>query len=171
MPRISSVEDLGQLNKALQKIDKLEKKLLQTQDNLLRVTKRVATMDALHAPTPTTNDLVLTWNGPGGSLAWPQASIRDKNAGALVAVSGAQHTVPVTAGTLTGLSPSTHYWIGWSRSQNQLVASTDAHPLLNQQDIHIVCRVFTGTAGQSGVAGGGGSSAVRDISGLTYKNF
>lgn len=169
--RITTPDDLGQLNRALQRIDKVEKRLLNTQDELLQVQKRVATVDTLHAPTPTTNNLVLTWTGGSGTLSWPQANIQDKNAGANPLATGAQHTIPVKAGSTAGLTASTHYWVGWSKTQSKLIFNTDAHPLLNQQDMTVLCRIYTGTAGQSGVAGGGGSQSTRDLSGLTYKNF
>lgn len=171
MPRISDPESVSQLNKALQKIDKLEKKLLVNQDQLLQVQKQVTSLDAQHAPSPSTNNIVLTWTGGSGTISWPQANLQDKNAGSNPVTPGLQHTIPIVAGSKAGLTASTHYWVGWSKTQQKLIFSTDAHPLLNQQDMTVVCRIFTGTAGQSGVAGGGGSQSTRDLSGLTYKNF
>lgn len=169
--RITSPDDLGQLNRALQRIDKVEKNLQSSKAELFQVQKRVSTLDALHAPTPTTNNLVATWTGATGTISWPPASLQDKNAQALVNQPGSVHTVPVVSGAIHGLQPNTHYWLGWNKTQRQMTIGTDAHPILNQQDTVIICRLFTGTAIQSGVAGGGGSEAVRDLSGLTYKNF
>lgn len=169
--RITTPDDLGQLNKALQRIDKVEKKLLQTQNQLLEVQKRVTTSDILHAPAPTTNNIVVNWTGSTGTLSWAQAHIQDKNANAVVNTPGIIHTTPILAGSVSGLAPSTHYWLGWSTTQKQMLIVNDAHAVINKNDIRIICRVFAGTAGQSGVAGGGGSQALRDLSGLTYKNF
>jgi hypothetical protein len=169
--RVTNPADLGQLNRALQRIDKVEKRLLQTQDQLFQVQKRVSTLDVLHAPVPTTNNLVATWTGSTGTLSWNTSDIQDKNANSLISTTGIIHTTPVTAGAVHGLTPSTHYWMGWSTTQKQMLILNDAHPIINKDDIRIICRVFAGTSGQSGVAGGGGSEALRDLSGLTYKNF
>lgn len=171
MPRIADPESASQVNKALQRLDKVEKRLLQTQDQLLQVQKRVNTSDVLHAPNPTTNNMTFAWTGSTHTLSWNKGDVQDKNANAVTNVSGIVHTTPVVAGSQGGLLASTHYWVGWSTTQRQMMISSDAHIMLNRPDIKVICRVFTGTAGQTGVAGGGGSEAIRDISGLTYKNF
>lgn len=171
MPRITTPDDLGQLNRALQRIDKLEKQLNNTRAGLAQVSKKVTVLDAVHAPSPTTNDLVLTWTGGTSTVSWPAGSVQDKNAQAIIQAPGQVHTTPIIAGARNGLAPSTYYWVGWSKTQNQMVFTTDAHPILNQQDIHMICRIFTGTGAQTGVAGGGGSQSTRDLSGLAYKNF
>jgi hypothetical protein len=171
MPRIADPESIAQVNKALQRLDKVEKRLLQVQAGQEQIQKRVSTLDVLHAPQPTTNNLVFTWTGSTGTISWPQGDIQDKNANSTPGATGIVHTTPVAAGSVTGLAASTHYWIGWSTTQKQMLIVNDAHPVINKADIRLICRVFAGTAGQSGVAGGGGSQALRDLSGLTYKNF
>jgi|SRR5581483_1808346 len=177
MPRVAQVQNTSELNKLLSRIDKLEKRMVSVQDTVDVHASQLARIDVAHAQ-PTTNNLVFTWTGGSTSLSWATGWIKDKNASSSKTISpptfssapGTSHSSTVIAGSLT-LSPSTHYWLGWDKVHQKMVANTDASVLFQNYNVQIVCRLFTGTAGQTGTAGGGGSAASSDLSGQTYKLF
>lgn len=160
MPRITKL-DLVEINRALSHIDDLKKELRSTKQNLEAVKHQVGLLDYLHAPL-TTNNLVFTWTGSTLTLSWPAGSIHDKN---LV-------NIPVQAGTISNLLASTYYWMAWNKIHQQMVANPLADVVFQTQNNLVICKLFTGTAGQTGVAGGGGSASSKsDLSGFQYKLF
>jgi hypothetical protein len=52
-----------------------------------------------------------------------------------------------------------------------MVVTQDASVIHGNYNVHLLCQIYTGTVGQSGIAGGGGSTGGVDISGSRYKNF
>jgi hypothetical protein len=175
MPRIVKV-DLNQVNLQIDKIDNLVKRTGALEQAVGNAGFQIAALDYLHAP-PTTNNLVFTWAGGTLTLSWPAGFIQDKNASAqtlvptkLSSAPSIAHTHAVVAGSKV-LSASTWYWVGWDSVHQQLVFNSNAGILHQNFNVLIICQLFTGTAGQAGVAGGGGSRGGVDLSGISYKNF
>jgi len=157
MARISKI-DLNQLNEQFLKFEELKNQLAELRQQHSITAQRVGTLES-HA-APTSNNLNFHWTGGSLTLNWNDGSVRDKT--------GAN--VPVKAGTLTVLA-SHYYWLAWNKEHRQMVADTDAGKLLTNKNNILICQVFTGTAGQTGSAGGGGSNSATELSGAKYKNF
>lgn len=176
MPRIAQVT-LDQINRQIDLLDNLHSQVKDLKQQLDFATQHVAISDPAHAPD-TSNNLTFTWTGGSQQLSWPQGFLKDKNWVAQTTINpavkssakGQVHIFPVPAGTLP-LNPSTFYWLGWDPQHQKMLASTDASTLHGNYNVHIICQIFTGTAGQTGVAGGGGSNSGVDLSGARYKNF
>jgi hypothetical protein len=176
MPRIATV-DLVQVNNQIDKIDNLQSQVGALKANSDFVTQQVTIADPIHA-VPTTNNLTFTWTGSSSALTWSPGFIKDKNWQAQTlprpvaksSAPGQQHVYGTTGGTLN-LNPSTYYWVGWDYVHRQMVANVDASVLHGNFNVHVLCQIYTGTSGQTGVAGGGGSTGGVDLSGSRYKNF
>ena len=159
MPRIAHA-DVAEINQKLSaRIDDLEKRIITLQRTAKDIHETVFLRTAADAPH-TTNNLIFTWTGGTGTLSWPAGHLVDAR----------NINTPVMAGSLN-LSPSTFYWLSWNKQHQQLQANKNATGLLQNPNNIIICQIFTGTAGQSGVAGGGGSQSASDLSGARYKNF
>lgn len=177
MSKLTKV-DLSQLNKHIDRIDRLEKQVGDLQVLLKNVGHQITVADPTHSPQ-TTNNLAFNWSGAGLTLSWAKGFIKDKNWNAQSAkgipvkssAPGSQHLWLVPAGSLSPLTASTFYWLAWDPVHQIMRFSTDASILHSNFNLLVVCQAFTGTAGQSGSAGGGGSNGGVDISGLRYKNF
>jgi hypothetical protein len=176
MPRIATL-DLSQINRQIDIMDNLQNQFLDLQQKVANIGQTTNIADPIHAPS-TTNNLIFTWTGSTGVLSWPQAFIKDKNwntqtvsrPAKISSAPGQQHVYNVGAGN-TVLSPNTYYWLGWDHGHQQMVAVTDVSSIHGNFNAHVICKIYTGTSGQTGVAGGGGSTGGVDLSGLTYKNF
>jgi hypothetical protein len=176
MPRISALT-LDQVNRQIDVIDTLQKQVqvLQQQTSFTQQQSTIA--DPIHAPA-TSNNVAFTWTGSTGVLSWANSYIKDKNWNEQTTASpaikssskGQQHVYTVLAGSLT-LSPSTYYWLGWDAAHQTMIANADVSQMHSNYNVHIICQIYTGTAGQTGSAGGGGSTSGVDLSGLRYKNF
>lgn len=173
--RIAQV-NLDQVNRQIDRLDIAQNEIAELRRRLDNIGNQVIIADPFHAPS-TTNNLVFTWTGGAATLTWPQGYIKDKNWNAQIvgtpafsSAPGIPHIFGVPAGTLT-LSPSTYYWLAWDPDHQQMRATGDASTLHGDKDVHIICQIYTGTAGQTGVAGGGGSTGGVDLSGTRYKNF
>lgn len=181
MPKITKI-DLVQLNRQFgDKIDDILTRLGNAERIAHNASAQIEQLDFVHAK-PTTNNIIFTWHGGTLSVTWPQGFIQDKNAGREVVVGTgfstakgpartSAHTYPVVAGTQTGLTANTYYWVGWNHVGQQMVFTTDAGALFQGTHMHIIAQIFTGTGAQTGVAGGGGSQSAVDLSGARYKLF
>lgn len=183
MPRIQSGENSSELNKALDRIDRAEKKIITLQDQLKLHGHQLSQLDFAHGPQ-TTNNMVFTWTGDtlgAGKITWAAGWLKDKNASAtkltppFSSAPGAIHIIPILANAtgITGLTPNTYYWMCWSKLQQQMFATIDASFGYQNFNTFVICQVFTGTTAQTGVAGGGGSLVAggSEFSGAKYKNF
>lgn len=142
---LTSVQN--QLSAALKKLDETNTRFENATNSQLR--------------NATTNDLVFTWTGSTGHVAWPGGSLKDTQ--------GKIHVVPPSNLVLT---PSTYYWMVWNPTHQKLQAVTGVdNPVYSNPNNYVICQIFTGTNVQSGTAGGGGSTSSRDLSGARYKNF
>jgi len=175
MPRISALS-LNQINLQFDTLDSLRKQLADVQQRLGFVGNTASIADPLHAPQ-TTNNLAFTWTGSTSTLSWPQGWIKDKNWGTQVlglapvsSAPGPVHIWTVTAGSAV-LTPSMYYWLAWDPDRQTMRITQDADSLHGDDDVQIICQIYTGTSGQSGSAGGGGSTGGSDLSGARYKNF
>jgi len=174
MPRITQLS-LPEVNRALGHIDELKKQIGSLQSQLEATKHQVSLLDLQHAPA-TTNNLVFTWTGSTHTLSWAAGSIADKNAGGIgmndISKLGGAHNVPVSAGSLPGLLASTYYWLAWNKVHQQMIANQSADVLFQNKNNLVICKLYTGTAGQTGIAGGGGSASSKsDLSGFQYKLF
>lgn len=164
MPNIkinSFPKDIQVLNQALQELDthtdtlrlvQKQQKLLTTQVQAIQNKREVFS----------TNNLKFHWTGSTLTLSWDPGYIIDKLGG----------TVPTVGGISPQLVANTYYWIGWSDIQKQMSFQQKAGSLAVIPGIHVVANIFTGTGGQTGVAGGGGSEPGGDgITGAKYKLF
>lgn len=176
MPRIAEVT-LDQINRQLDILDTVNAQLQDVQSKLNNIGQSVNITDPIHAPQ-TTNNIAFTWTGSTLKLSWTAGWVKDKNWSAQTlarpafqsTAPGQQHIFAIPAGTLT-LVASTYYWLGWDPDHQTMRATQDASSLHGDKDLHILCQLYTGTAGQTGSAGGGGSTGGSDLSGLRYKNF
>lgn len=176
MPRISKLS-LDQINKQVDLIDSLHLQLKNLQTLVDNIGHQATASDPTHAPA-TSNNLVFTWTGGTTTLSWPQGYLKSKNwnvqttarPAAISTAPGTQHIFPVTAGSVS-LNTNQYYWMCWDYIKNQMIATQDVSAFHSNKNVHVICQIFTGTAGQTGVAGGGGSTGVSDLSGARYKNF
>jgi len=176
MPRISELT-IDQVNRKLDVLDIVQSQIQDTQLKLENIGQSVGILDPVHAPQ-TTNSMNFVWNGGAQQITWVQGFIKDKNWKAQTVASptikssakGQQHLYTIPAGSLS-LVPSTYYWLGWDPVHQKMLATPDVSILHGNYNVHIICQIFTGTAGQSGAAGGGGSTGGVDLSGAKYKNF
>jgi hypothetical protein len=177
MPKLTKI-DLVQLNKHIDRIDRLEKQVGDLKVLLDNVGHSATISDPTHAPE-TTNNLTFTWNGPSLTLSWTKGYIKDKNWSAQLArgipvkssAPGAKHLWLVPAGQLSPITASTAIWLAWDPVHQIMRKTADVSTLHNNSNLLVLCRITTGTAAQSGVAGGGGSSNGSDISGAQYAVF
>lgn len=179
MPRLSST-DLNVINKYIgDKVESLHRRLSKVESNLEHVQFKAGQLDYLHEP-PTLNNLVFTWHGGTSTITWPAGFIRDRNAGHgarvlagsfLSSARGNVHTQLIPAGTLTGVSASTYYWLGWDPQGQVMIISKNVNDVFFHDNSFTICQLFTGTGAQTGVAGGGGSQSGIDLSGARYKLF
>lgn len=158
MARISQL-DLVQLNKELEKLDAFHSRISQLEKHNASLQQRLDKVET-HA-APTSNNLVFSWTGSTGTISWVDGSVKDKDG----------NNVPVRSGALVGKSPSIYHWVAWNRVHQQMVAETDVNKLLSNKNNVVICQIFTGTSGQSGVAGGGGTNSTTELSGAKYKQF
>jgi len=162
MRKITSFEEAAIANKEItDKLTAIEKKLDGALANNQDSHNRFQAIVSSQVRNNTTNDLVFTWTGGANTLTWNGGSLQDTQQ--------KSHVIP--AGSLT-LTPSTYYWLFWNKQHNQVVATTGiSTSLYSNENTQIICQIYTGTNVQSGVAGGGGSTSSRDLSGARYKNF
>jgi len=176
MPRIAQLT-LDQVNRQIDTIDALQKQIADLQQQMAHVGQTSNIADPIHAPL-TTNNLSFTWTGGSQSLSWLQGFVKDKNWQAQTIASptvissakGQFHFFAISSGSLS-VAPSTYYWMGWDPVHQIMLATPDAATLHGNRGVHIICQLYTGTVGQTGVAGGGGSTGGVDLSGSRYKNF
>lgn len=176
MPKIAALT-LDQVNRQIDIIDTLQSQVADLQKKMSHVGQSTNIADPTHAPL-TTNNLSFTWTGGSQALTWLQGFIKDKNWQAQTIASptvissakGQPHFFAVSGGALS-LTPSTYYWLGWDPIHQIMLATQDASALHGNRGVHVICQLYTGTGGQTGVAGGGGSTGGTDLSGARYKNF
>ena len=160
MARITSVKDLSQLNKQLERIEALQKQLNAAQQQIASVHTRLTSIENTHVPSRS-NTVVFTWTGSTHTLSWPAGSVVDR----------AGVNVAVAAGSITSLTASTYYWLAWNAVHQQMAIAVNVNTLLNIPGNIVICQLFTGTGSQTGVAGGGGSQSASDLTETRYKLF
>lgn len=169
--RITNIStDAAIVNKELQRLDLHQQQLSELTNRLSILEKHTQQIrDARQILS--INNLVFTWTGGTLTLSWPAGFVQDSSL----------RNWPVQAGSLV-LIASTVYWLAWNPPQQKMVAATNLNTLTaggHQGDINspsgnnlIVCSLKLGSAGQTGVAGGGGSdTGGNGPSGKQYTNF
>lgn len=160
MPRITQVNDLAQLNRQFQRLDLLISEHAELKSRVEHVVTQVSQAALTHAQT-TLNTVAFHWDGPTLTLSWADGSIKNKSGS----------NVPVVAGSLIGLVANKTYWLAWNSVHKKMAAQLGVDGLLQNPNNFVLCQVFTGTAGQTGSAGGGGANSASDLSGGRYKLF
>lgn len=151
--------DLNLLNIQLDRLETIHNQVATLQTQLSTAATKINSVSSTHVPS-TSNNLQFTWTGSGSKISWPAGSVKD----------ALGINIPVLAGS-TNVSASTYYWLAWNKVHNQMVIDTNADNLLQNKNNTVICQLYTGTTGQSGVAGGGGSQSGVDLSGSRYKLF
>ena len=138
------------INRKLETFDLQQKQIATLKST---VNSLQSTLDALQAQRQTVgaNNILFTWTGGTLTLSWSAGYVQDTRG-------RANATVPVAAGSQL-VAASTYYWIGYNPNQMQMSIQTDLTKLTALPAMILICRLYTGTAGQSGNAGGGGSEA------------
>jgi hypothetical protein len=158
--RITDVKDLPKLNKELVRIDQAFNQL----NKLSLTTKHLAKQLVLtkgQSNFTGINNVLFTWTGGTLTLSW--------NAGFLIDDKG--KTWPVQAGSKVTVA-NTYYWTAWNPVQQAMTISTALKPIVAVKGNLVICKLFTGTAGQSGTVGGGGSETSGDgVNTKEYKLF
>lgn len=159
MARLSKLE-LNQVNDLADLVEELRRRLTISEQRVQDLGNTVADVKRQHA-FATTNSLTTTWVGGTSTLSWAAGAARDKTG----------KYYPFPAGSAV-LSPSTYYWFAWNPVHSVMAVQPSIDGLLQNSHNIVICQVFTGTAGQSGAAGGGGSEpAGNGLSFSRYKNF
>lgn len=152
--------DIAKLNDRLRQLDQAlgDIQALKQQVNRTQTSSNLTTQS--HEPS-TINNITFTWTGSTTTLSWSQGYLQDK--------SGTHYSIP--AGS-TVVAASTAFWAAWNTTQNQMIITSNFASLWTNQNNLLICSLYTGTSGQSGAAGGGGTEAGgAGISGRNYKMF
>jgi hypothetical protein len=145
--RITDInKDLPVLNDALASIADLQQFVNEQRQQNQALAAKLQTISQQKGTT-STNNLQLTWTGSTLKFSWPAAFVRD----------AFNNYFPIPAGTSQALLASTNYWVGWNAAQQQMSFQVNLNLLTSIVNELIVCQIFSGTAGQSGSAGGGGT--------------
>jgi hypothetical protein len=160
--RITDIgKDLAVLNQQLAAIDQIRENVTQLQKNNGVLTAQV-TKTQQQRGIVATNNVVFTWHGASLTFTWPAAFVRDAS----------NNYYPIPAGTSIPLLASTFYWAAWNPTHQTMSWQTSVDALASVATLQIIANVFSGTAAQSGHAGGGGTEPGLDgINGTKYKLF
>jgi len=160
--RITDIaKDLAVLNQQLAAIDQIRENVTQLQKNNGVLTEQV-TKTQQQRGIVATNNVVFTWHGSSRTFTWPAAFVRDAS----------NNYYPIPAGTSIVLQPSTYYWAAWNPTHQTMSWQTSVDVLASIPTLQVIANVFSGTSGQTGTAGGGGTApGLDDINGLKYKLF
>ena len=142
MPRVTSTSDLREINRQLEQLDTLKKRVAELNTIIGNVGVQLKQIDGIHAPA-TSNNMLFMWTGTTLTISWPAGSVRDKNG----------FNLPVAAGNITGLIANTNYWMSWNALHQVMTAQISANSAFENPGNSVICQLFTGTAGQTGVAG------------------
>lgn len=154
-------KDLPVLNQELKKFDVFDSFIQQQQEQNQQLRLQIQQLGGLKDGT-SCNSLNANWDGPTSTLSWPAGFFRDTS----------HAYAPFPAGKQVGLAPSTDYWLAWNPSQQVMSIHPDINRLMTIQQLLVMCRLFTGTAGQTGPAGCGGTEPVgTGINGKEYHLF
>lgn len=148
------VKDVAKINSAFQQLDALYSRLAAAEKQINFVQATVNEHSAVNEPTGV-NDVTFKWDGAGagsgtGTLSWAASSILDRQG----------RYIPILAGSISGLTASTTYWLGWNPAHQVMARSTTLGAIHGNTGTLIICSVTTGTDSASLVAvGGGGTDA------------
>ena len=175
--RITGPGDIAIINSELKRLDLLQSQLADATSRIGELEKHTQQIRDTRG-IPAVNNLVFTWTGGTLTLSWATGYVQDNSL----------NNYPVIAGSLV-LVASTTYWLAWNPLHHKMAFNTSlisllAGPGLAQADATVggsnvsygnnlvICSVYTGTSGQSGTAGGGGSDpGGTGPNGRSYKDF
>jgi len=160
MPRVTHTTDLREINRQLEELQTVKKQIDAVTKQIGNVGVQLNQLSIQHAPA-TTNNMLFTWTGATLTISWAAGSVRDKFG----------FNVPVPAGSIVNLVANTYYWMTWNKVHQVMTAQISANSAFENPGNIVICQIFTGTAGQTGTAGGGLSSGHSDLSGSRYKLF
>lgn len=156
------VKDLSRLNRELRLLQRDNKEFFQLRQRVQQLADQQADLQSKRELT-STNALDFQWDGPNLKLTWVAGYIKDRDS--------KLHHVP--AGEITGLTANIYYWLGWNPVHQTMSAASAPETLTTIKNILVACRVYTGTAIQTGDLGGGGTetNTTQGASGKEYKLF
>lgn len=158
------VKDLPSLNKELSKFDLHDQQINDLKSQVGQLQKQLL-VDTTTGPENhlSQNNIIFTWTGSTTTLSWAPAYIHSNGT-----------YIHIAAGSLS-LTASTYYWMAWNSIHQSMSAQTNYQNLINalgSGKLFILAQIFTGTGGQTGAAGGGGTEPGGvGNNGKQYKSF
>jgi len=145
--RITAFDESGLnlINRKLETFDLQQKQIMLVKNSLANLNASITDLQN-RKQTVGADNLSLTWTGATQLVSWPAAFVYSKE----------QETFAIPAGSVAALS-STAYWFAWSPSQATMSFNTNLQTLNAINNLIVICQITTGTSGQSGLAGGGGT--------------
>src|SRR5574337_421472 len=142
------IKDVAKINSAFQQLDALYTRVAASEKQI----NFVQTTSQQHqqlAEITGTNNLTFTWTGSTGTISWAAGSVLNRQG----------NYVPIPAGSITGLSASTTYWLAWNPVHAVMAHSTSLAAIQPNKNNLVICNVTTLGSGASGAIGGGGTDA------------
>lgn len=175
--RLTSPSDTAIINSELKRLDLLQSQIQEHAQQLAQLQKHTDQIRDARG-VPSINNITFTWTGGTLTLSWNAGYVQDSSL----------RNWPVVAGSQV-VNASTTYWAAWNPIQQHMALNTSlatlvsgvgtAHQFSKTGGANVsagnnlvIAAVFTGTGGQSGTAGGGGSDpGGTGVSGTVYKKF
>lgn len=156
--KITDLKDLPRLNVELARLDLHAQQIAELRAELRKHQVRTD-LESQTNGVPNQNNVVFTWTG--ALINWTAAYVKD-HSGAFL---------PIAAGSRPLLA-STAYWAAWNPEHQSMSFQTKLTAYDNIPNALIICKFFTGTSAQTGVAGGGGGDTGGSaFNAKEYSNF
>lgn len=159
---ISNIEtDLPKLNSELSRLDRHTNDIASLKQELSNLKDQVL-VEHLRNGVQNQNNIVFTWTGGSLTISWAPGYVKDHQG----------HYDPIPAGSQTAAA-STYYWVGWNPVHQTMSFNTSLDALTQSKQVLVLCQFFTGTGGQTGSLGGGGTEpgGGQGLNGKQYKLF
>lgn len=157
--RITNIEtDLPKLNSELTRLDAYENRFKELELKLQQLRTSTSTENKTNG-VQNQNNIAFSWTGATTTISWTTGYVKDHEG----------HYDPILAGSQSGFSANTYYWVGWNPVHSTMSFNTSLDALTKISNVLVICQFFTGTAGQSGSLGGGGT--VPNGQGLNGERF
>jgi hypothetical protein len=152
--------DLPKLNSELTRLDEHERRFRDLELKLNNLSSHSAVESKTNG-VQNQNNVAFVWTGGTLTISWAAAYVKDHQG----------HYDPIPAGSQVAL-PNTFYWAGWNPVHLTMSFNTNLDQLTKVENVLVLCQFFTGTGGQTGTLGGGGSVPnAQGLNGERFKNF
>lgn len=142
------VKDVAKINSAFQQLDALYSRLAAAEKQI-SFTQTTSQKHQQLAEITGVNNITFTWNGSSGTISWGAGSVLNRQG---------VH-IPIPAGSITGLSASTTYWLAWNSIHQVMSYGTSLATIQPNKNNLVLCSVTTLGSGSSGAIGGGGTES------------